>query len=73
MRKDIAEVGVAEVRVSLSLITNTCCSELEGINSPFQALVPIRFMERQLAKMSDSSRIHLSIQLTPSQMAGSST
>jgi len=47
-REDVAEVGVAEVRVSLSVVTNACCCELEGVNSPFQVFIPVRCTKRQL-------------------------
>ena len=47
-RENIVEVGVAEVGVSLSFITNASCSELKGVNSPFQVLLPVGFTKRQL-------------------------
>lgn len=47
-RENIAEVGVAEVGMSLSVITDTRCSELKGVNRPFQVLVPVRATKRQL-------------------------
>jgi len=36
LRKDVVEVGVAEVRVSLSVITNTSSRQLEGVSGPLQ-------------------------------------
>lgn len=45
-QENIAEVGVAEVGMGLSVITDTRCSELESVNRPFQVLVPVRVTKR---------------------------
>lgn len=46
--ENIVEVRVAEVGVSLSLVRDTGGSESEGVNSPFEVVVPVDTAQRKL-------------------------
>jgi hypothetical protein len=46
--EDVAEIGIAEVRVGLGGIFYTSSGEFEGVDSPLQVLVPVRPTERKL-------------------------
>lgn len=47
-REDVVEVGVAEVGVGLSVVTNTGGGQTEGVDSPGEVAVPIAAAEWQL-------------------------
>lgn len=46
--EDIIKIGVAEVGVSLELISNTSGGELERVNSPFEVSIPVSAAKGQL-------------------------
>jgi hypothetical protein len=48
--EDVVEVRVAEVRVGLELISDAGGGELEGVDSPFEVVIPICTTKRQLIK-----------------------
>lgn len=46
--EDVVEVGVAEMRVGLSRVADTCSRKLEGVDGPAEVVIPVNSAERQL-------------------------
>jgi hypothetical protein len=74
-RKDVVEVGVAEVRVGLKGIGDTGGRELEGGESPSKVGLPIDLAKRKLLNTDEYTQRQMveQVMLTPSRRAGSST
>lgn len=55
--EDIVKVGVAEVGVSLELISDTSSGELEGVDGPFEIGIPVSATKRKLTRNQYRSKI----------------
>lgn len=67
-RENVVKVGVTEVGVGLSGISDPGCCETEGINGPSEVMIPISTTKRQLKTnsrqffaicQSDAAHVHL--------------